>query len=473
MLANSARDPYWLAALRAEVGARPDHSDEIQSECAACHMPMAHFTSVADGETPRVFDGGLLDPQNPLHDLAMDGVSCTLCHQIRETNLGLPESYSGGFAIDRELPEGQRLLFGPYSVEEDQADDMQAGSGYVPAQGLHLSTSELCATCHTLYLAPPGAQGGDPQLFPLQVTYFEWFYSSHRRSQTCQDCHMPEAEGGVRVASTSTNLRSPYAQHTFAGANAYLLRILGQFADVLGVPASAEQLMQAVDRSRENLLRAATIEVEESGRSGGRLTVELRVENLAGHKLPTGYPSRRVWIHLRVANAAGQVVFESGGWNPDGSIVGNDAETDPGSYEPHYLAVVSPDQVQIYEAVLQGSGGGLTTRLYDAIRYVKDNRLLPLGYQKAAPYPDLAVRGRALEDLDFDEGIDRIQYGIDVGSASGPFTVTVELLYQSVSPVWLAAMEGMPGDEIERFLGYTSTVDNTPELLAATEVEIP
>jgi hypothetical protein len=41
MMANSARDPYWQAAVRRETIDHPARSDEIQNECSACHMPMA------------------------------------------------------------------------------------------------------------------------------------------------------------------------------------------------------------------------------------------------------------------------------------------------------------------------------------------------------------------------------------------------------------------------------------------------
>ena len=49
MLANAARDPYWLATLRSEINLAPELSETIQKKCAACHKPMAEFTAVAEG----------------------------------------------------------------------------------------------------------------------------------------------------------------------------------------------------------------------------------------------------------------------------------------------------------------------------------------------------------------------------------------------------------------------------------------
>ena len=39
VMANSARDPYWQASVRAEVALRPEIRQEIESTCARCHMP--------------------------------------------------------------------------------------------------------------------------------------------------------------------------------------------------------------------------------------------------------------------------------------------------------------------------------------------------------------------------------------------------------------------------------------------------
>jgi hypothetical protein len=476
-MGNSSRDPYWQASVRAEVLRLPDRQPVIEDTCATCHMPMARFTSAAGGGTGTILGDGYLDPDNPLHDLAMDGVSCTLCHQIRETNLG-PESYNGNFSIDTELPQGQRPIFGPYSTDETLAAIMQSVSGYVPAQavawgqGLHLAQSELCATCHTLY-TPFVDIAGQPAEFPEQVPYLEWFYSDYRGTATCQECHMPSAEGGVRISSASTTPRSPFSQHLFVGGNVFMLDVLRTFGEELGVTASGSQFEATIAQTLNQLqTETASIAFGEIHASGSRLTAEVSIESQVGHKFPTSFPSRRAWIHFLVQDASGQTVFESGAVNPDGSIVGNGNDADPTDFEPHYQAIVSPDQVQIYEAILGTTSRQVTTSLFGAATYLKDNRLLPSGFEKSAPYTDIAVRGGAFDDPDFVGGGDHILYSIDLGSAQAPFTVTVELLYQSVGYRWAQNLALFQSDEISRFLGYYADVPNVPVVISSQTVEV-
>jgi hypothetical protein len=471
LMANSARDPYWQASLRAEVEAHPELRESTEELCARCHAPMAHFTASAHDDPVTLLDGGFLDEAHPLHALAVDGVSCAVCHQIREDGLGLPVSYTGGYAIDRERPDGQRLSFGPYTVEEDQSAIMQAGSGSIPTQGLHISTSEMCATCHVLYTPSVDVSGQPAGEFPEQVTYLEWFYSSYRRTDSCQECHMPNASGGVNIASSSINPRSPFAQHTFVGGNTFMLRVLEAFGADLGATASASQFADTRART-EVLLREQTakVTVEKVSLSGVHFNAEVVVEDLAGHKFPTGFPSRRAWLHITLKDGAGNILFESGAVGPGGSIVGNDNDADATQFEPHYKAIVSPDQVQIYEAILRDSEGAVTTRLLHATGYLKDNRLLPWGFEKGAPYEDIAVRGQARDDENFLDGGDRVLLDLPLGGSSGgPYTLTVELLYQAVSYRWIENLRGVPGDEVDRFLGYVGSVPNDPVVVASAE----
>jgi hypothetical protein len=87
--------------------------------------------------------------------------------------------------------------------------------------------------------------------------------------------------------------------------------------------------------------------------------------------------------------------------NPDASIKGNDNDADPLRFEPHYLEITSPEQVEIYEAIPKDSAGHVTTGLLSAVGYVKDNRILPSGFNKQTADKDIAVIGEAANDPNF------------------------------------------------------------------------
>ena len=464
MMANSARDPFWQASVRNETNSRPDAADEIEDTCAGCHMPMASYTEGVEGVQSTIFGSGLIDPEHPLHDLAMDGISCTLCHQVLEERLGFQSSYNGGFQVDLETEPGERVAYGPYSVDDPHLESMQQSSGYIPAQGLHLGDSELCGTCHTYFVEDS---------FPLQTTYFEWFYSDFRGFRTCQDCHMPEAVGGVRIATESEFPRSPFAEHVLVGGNAYMLELLKTFVNELGLTASAEQFEVTRQRTLEQLAdQTIELEIEEMHLSGGRLTADLRLKNLAGHKFPSGFPSRRAWIRFVIEDSSGQIVFESGGTDSQGKIIHNNGDDDPSSFEQHYIAIVQPEQVQIYESIMANTSGEIITELMGAAEYLKDNRIMPVGQDKFGAVEAIQPRGKAVGDEDFQGGVDEIQYAIDLREESGPFTVSVEVLYQSIAFPWVEALRGVGSDEVEQFLRQYDAVPNLPAVVARETIEI-
>jgi hypothetical protein len=156
-------------------------------------------------------------------------------------------------------------------------------------------------------------------------------------------------------------------------------------------------------------------------------------------------------------------VFESGGLNADGSIVGNDNDMDPRKFEPHYREITSPDQVQIYESIMKDAQGKVTTGLLSAVTYYKDNRLLPEGFDKTTAEKDIAVRGEAADDPDFTDKGRVVRYSVPVGNATGPFSITVELMYQPIGFRWAhnldpyAAMASEPKRFVEYFSGMASS----------------
>ena len=451
MMANSARDPYWQASVRRETLDHPSHADAIQDECAICHMPMARAAAHAAGGPGRVFalaQGGNSDE----HRLAADGVSCTLCHQIGPERLGTRESFVGGFTLSPRTAEGMKM-FGPYDVEGGPKRTMHSATDSRPEKSDHVRQSEVCATCHTLYTEAFGPNGEVVGSLPEQMPYLEWRHSAFARERTCQSCHMPDIESAP-IASVLGEPRERLARHTFLGGNFFMLRMLNRFRSALGVTAPAPELDAAARATLRQLESdTATIAITRAGAAAGRLEAEVEIRNVTGHKLPTGYPSRRVWVHLAVRDAAGTIVFESGAVDAAGRIAGNDNDADPKRFEPHYEDIRSGDQVQIYEAVIAGRDGTPTTGLLTATQYVKDNRLLPRGFDKATAEPDIAVHGDASRDASFADAGDKVRYNVPV-QGSGPFTIEAALRYQPISFRWADNLRGYNAPEPRRFVSY-------------------
>jgi len=137
-----------------------------------------------------------------------------------------------------------------------------------------------------------------------------------------------------------------------------------------------------VNRTIANLRESAALSIDSASESGSVVSFEVIAQNLSGHKLPTGYPSRRAWLHVTVRDRNGALLFESGAIGPAGQIIGNDNDFDGVQVEPHYTEITSADQVQIYESVMGDATGRPRTGLLNAVRFRKDNRLLPRGFER-------------------------------------------------------------------------------------------
>jgi hypothetical protein len=467
MMANSARDPYWQAGVRRESIDHPESQAAIEEECSKCHMPMANRQSRLQSREPEVFSHLDFASEKRIDRMAQDGVSCSLCHQIRPDNLGTRDSFVGGFVIDTTRPVGERQEFGPYEVEKGENRIMRSSSaGYQPTEGKHIEQSELCATCHTLITTALGPNGQKIGELPEQMPYQEWFNSDFRDKQSCQSCHMPVVEEPVRMTNTLGKFREGVGRHVFLGGNFFMQRMLNRYRGELGVVALPAELEGAAARTVDHLQsKTARVAVEKLEMSGSRLTADISVENLGGHKFPTAYPSRRAWLHVKVLDRNNQTLFESGGLNADGSITGNDNDIDATRFEPHYAEVSQPDQVQIYEDIMVGQNGMPTTGLLTAVRFIKDNRLLPAGFQKSRVEQDIAPQGAAMTDDDFTGGGDRIHYAIPLTNTQGPLRVDVELWFQPISYRWAANLRSYTAFEPQRFTRYYDAMSSGSAVL--------
>ena len=272
------------------------------------------------------------DP-SALHRLASDGISCTVCHQISSERLGTRESFNGEFVIKPTPPDGARVIFGPYKIDAGRKTIMRSVTGFVQAEGTHITQSELCASCHTLITQAFGPNGEVIGSLPEQMNYQEWQHSDFTREErSCQSCHMPKAPGPVRSASVLGDARDSLSRHLFVGGNAFMVRMFNRYRTELGVEAlvrGARGDGQGDDSSAAGGHRDGD-RVGAAARRTARLAFDIDVRNLTGHKYPTGYPSRRTWLHVTVRDAKGAALFESGADAGDaGAIAGNDSDADP------------------------------------------------------------------------------------------------------------------------------------------------
>jgi hypothetical protein len=315
MMANAAKDPLWRAKVSAEGAEFPDLQAVIEEKCIKCHSPVLYKQSV--------FDGVPYSMPNLENDrLARDGDTCTVCHQILPDNFGIKDSFSGDFMIWRDPPAALRTIFGPYP--NPFAGPMVNNVNYTPvfaypASAYSINDSEHCATCHNLftnYVLQDGSLSTDK--FPEQTPYYEWKNSDYFSSNTtCQECHMPQTSTPIRISTAApgaTGTRTPFRYHYFVGGNRFMPAVLQDNIDLLGVTATAAHFDTTIANTTD-LLQNKTLELA-AGYAivDSILTVNVTVINKAGHKLPTGIPLRRVWIHLTVTDSSGSVdpIFESG-----------------------------------------------------------------------------------------------------------------------------------------------------------------
>ncbi len=474
MMANASRDPLWRAVLSAEIAATPSQKAEIEATCMKCHAPMRRAdTQITGVGSPQAVD--LAGDDEAAH-LALDGVSCAMCHQIEADGLGTPESLNGGYVV-----KGIGNIFGPYT--NPYTPPMEA-LGFVPQYGQQIADSLVCATCHTVQTRALGADGqlnGGEVL--EQAPYLEWENSRYPSAQgSCVACHMPDRDEAQNVISTviataadgtdDPNLspRSPYNRHVLVGGNTLIPAILRDNADLLGVTAPRQAFDDIIATAREQLQqRTASVLVSPPFVNNGFLTFTATIEPQTGHKFPTGIPVRRVFLRTVVTDATGQTVFASGQFDVAGRLIDETGMPMPfelagGPVAPHVDLVDSPDDVPIYEAVLADINGQPTYRLMRGAGFYKDNRLLPQGWSPV--HPNAAVVGPVGvgSDPDWTTPGDKVDFSVPVdASFAMPLTIDVTLYYQPLSARFAEELFVAGTDETEAFRAMYLRSARAPE----------
>lgn len=195
----------------------------------------------------------------------------------------------------------------------------------------------------------------------------------------------------------------------------------------------AAALRSAAVRARRQLERALDLRVT-TQREGGLLLAAVELMNLAGHKVPTGFPSRRVWLHVALTNSRQQKLFDSGDWEAaSGELLAGEG------FQPHHRVIEKPHQVQIFETESLDAQGRPTVSLLNAAGHRKDNRILPSGFdpQKLVAAGldglDIGPVGAGAGD-GFRAGSARTLYRIPFPASGEGCRLTVEVLFQTIKP---------------------------------------
>jgi hypothetical protein len=416
---------------------------------------------------------------------------------------------------------------GPY--EEVATLPMKNALNVTPRHGEQVKSSALCGSCHTVVLPvlddkgnPVADKNGKPKEFHEQTTYPEWLNSIYQNElkpfdpktvRTCQDCHMPKTfmdqklvfrianiednnypytEHRARDSEITVRVRDDYSRHTLVGINEFGLMMFQQFPNILGIRTADYMYGEGVLglltslSAADNLARKETakIEITELARNDSYLEATVRVENLAGHSLPSGVAFRRAFIAFEVLDAKGTVIWASGQTNSVGAIVkGTSGEVLPTEFfinpvngkqifQPHHEVITDESQVQIYEELVANKKGQITTSFLGLDKPLKNNRLLPRGWRRDGPFADVtAPHGEAEHDPEYvnsagSSGSDRITYRIPLNERTqGAVAVMAVLYYQSIPPYYLKdRFTTASGPETRRLAYLTShlTVQGTP-----------
>lgn len=238
--------------------------------------------------------------------------------------------------------------------------------------------------------------------------------------------------------------------HEFVGANVWMLNVIKNlYGAAIGRTTEIDNTIARTLDMLQNRSATLAVSLDPFGGAGQSLVARVRVTNLSGHKLPTGYSEgRRMWLNVQARDANGALVFESGAYDAATAVLTEDA------------------QVKVYE-VQQGIWNGTTNtcEIKDALErktfhfvlnncIAKDNRIPPLGFTGAQDleiqpvnytYPETSPGSGVLVNHD-----DTV-YTIPVPPGTPlPVTVTARLKHQIASKEYI------------EFLSRQATTNNFP-----------
>ena len=361
MMAHAPRDPLMNALLAVTTKYTMNLGLDVGEYCLRCHSPSGWLAGRSHELTVQSLFGNDLD-----------GIHCDFCHR------SMDPLHPDTSAIVGDTVPGYGN--GMYVVQEYNQPIRGArgrATHYVPTvQDRFYRRSEFCGICHDVsnpYLSQ-NARSTAPHLqVPVERTYSEWklsWYATRGEAGTCQSCHMRRSPG-YASSLPGSRYRLDVASHDFTGGNIFSPRAV--LASWAGVNAAA--IREGLERSTAILRKAATLEIV-AGRVGDSVVVLVRLTNLAGHKLPTGFPEgRRMWLSVVGRNRNGEIVFESGRYDSSSGEIGRDTQLKLYETKPGVSFTLAP-------VLGLQPGPSLNAALNDTIYF--DNRIPPRGFRVEA-----------------------------------------------------------------------------------------
>lgn len=336
---------------------------------------------------------------------------CGSCHDVSNPVVGdLAPNNGAQDTADSVIASG--VLGGP--VEDKAAfNNFPYQYGIVERTFSEFYAGGLSNTLVSSY----GSLPGDLQTGAIEAGYLSSggdYADGEPRYFTCQTCHV-RATTGPGCNKKGAPIRSDLPLHDMTGGNYWMPDAI-QFQDATGTlrlgggltSVQVAALNAGKDRALQQLNLAASLSVNEN-------TNTLRIINLTGHKLISGYPEgRRMWINIKWYDGNDVLLREDGAYgsltvdmNGTPTVVNTILDLqNPNTkiYEAHYgmtqewaTALIelgySPDMPLAYDRVsgeititlggLAGQAPGSHVETFHFVlnnEVIKDNRIPPYGF---------------------------------------------------------------------------------------------
>jgi uncharacterized membrane protein YgcG len=467
MMANAARDPLFFAALEVANVDEPGSG----TFCLRCHSPIAYVRGHA---TPP--DGSGFDQPLPGQTSSLDvqGVACDTCHRALEA----PEPGDFPYVVGNA-----QLYFdentakrGPYpSCSDPMAPECQGADppcscspAHPTQQVLTLGDSKFCGQCHQV--TNPGKPLRDlagnvvAAEFPLDTTYQEWELSAFGPGQpdetSCADCHMPRRPGMHPVQKVfPTLLRPDPREHMLVGGNYHGIQMVmaANPERAAAFPGPFDLALEKTLAMLESSVEVTLVSAPDVVLPGESFDVTVRVENLAGHKFPTGYAeNRRAWIALALTDGMGGERVLLGAYDADTGELVDEAAT------------------HVYRAqhgMWDGTQGVAEEHLVLHDMILRDTRIPPRGFSAE-------LETEPTGEIDFADGqggylhYDEVTFTVTAPSdAFGVWSLEARVLFQAHTKHYVDVLTSVPGtdpDVMQRLLDAYEATGEAPPIVIET-----